>query len=82
MSVKTTREPITVIKNLKKVDQEVGFCELFEDDGDESERDIVISFTENLNYTIDKHYSMTDVNKVKVNNDLVLRGRFKRTYVI
>ena len=75
--VKTTREPITVIKNLKKVDQQVSFCELFEDDGDESDRDIVISFSENLNYTIDKQYSLTDVTKVKVNNDLVVRGRSK-----
>lgn len=77
VSVKTSRDPIVVIDNVFKVDQETDFSELFADESDESERNIVIDFTENLNYKIDKHYSLTDVKKVRVNNDLITRGRSK-----
>lgn len=89
VDVKTRREPIVVEKNIRKINQQSKFEELFLDDSDENEREIKITFNEDLSYKVNKNYALTDITKLKVNNDIVSRNiskdhlsykrRFKRT---
>ena len=65
VDVKTRREPIVVEKNIRKINQQSKFEELFLDDSDEDEREIKITFNEDLSYMVNKNYALTDITKLK-----------------
>ena len=77
LNITTSRDRTLIIENDFEVNEDKNIIEAFEDSSDEDERDIIVTSIENNVYNNEIDYRLCDVNKIKVNGELIQRGKLR-----
>jgi CRISPR/Cas system-associated protein endoribonuclease Cas2 len=78
VDVFTSKDQTYIIENEKLINEAKDIVESFEDGSDEMSRELIVPFTNRCLYFNEIDYRLCDVNKIKIDGDLVSRGKQKQ----